>query len=354
MMIHDGTKEESRTFVVCLLCKETFDFGKQHDRHLARHLQELSLFVLPSVEQDSDVGEDGGAASSSDTESVSAAMSQGRSISVERLPANPIEHQATMEGTESLSEIREKEKDKEDHKHHNTASWRPEERRRDLQEEAMEKQRLLGSEHPDTLAAMTKLTRQYLDSRLYQDATDLGQQVMKTKKDLLGVEHLETLQSMLYLAQSYQGQKQYTVTESLYQQALGGYEKACGSNNEMTIDIVHHLGDIYSSLGRFEEAEMICRRELKISETTKGPYHLSTIFSVTRLGNLCYKIGKQEEAKALYQQALVRYEKMQHPNPHLLSLTTSALIDIYRQQGKLAEAEELSKQLQSRAGFTVQ
>lgn len=98
VMTHDSTTEEGKNFFACLLYKETFDLRKQHDRHLARHLQELSLFILPGVKQDSDLGGDADAASSSDSESVSVALSHDDSRLLEGLPAVPIEHQAAIEG----------------------------------------------------------------------------------------------------------------------------------------------------------------------------------------------------------------------------------------------------------------
>ncbi|KAL9074841.1 MAG: hypothetical protein Q9161_001979 [Pseudevernia consocians] len=49
---HSALKD-SKSFAECPLCKEETELGKQYDRHLARHLQELALFILPGVEGDS-------------------------------------------------------------------------------------------------------------------------------------------------------------------------------------------------------------------------------------------------------------------------------------------------------------
>ena len=346
---HPAVMTHQKSFVACLLCKERFALRKQHDRHLARHLQELSLFVLPSAEQDSDVRGDGGAASSSDTESVSVAMSHDGSRSLEGLPAVPIEHHAAIEGIESLYATRKKDEDEDGNKQHTTVWWKPKERpiHLELEEEVMEKQKLLGLEHLDTLMGMTELTRRYLDLELYEDAAHLGELVTNKKKDLLGVEHPATLQSMFYLARSYQIQKQLADAETLYGQVWKGYEKTYGSNHRSTIVTANFLGDVYRDLGKLEEAEVMYQRALNGNEKTMGPYHMSTLISTTRLGEICQKLGKLEEAKALYQAALYRNQKMQGSNSLALSSAASGLIDIYRQQGKLAEAEGLSKRMES-------
>ena len=353
MMTYDDTTEESKRSVACLLCKESIELGKQHDRHLARHLQELSLFVLPSVEQDSDVDDDGGAASSSDNENLSVATSHDGSRSLESLPAVPLEHQAAMEGIDSLYATRGKEEDGEGDKQHTTLRWKPHEGPTHLEEEVMKKQELLGLEHPDTLIEMTKLTSRYLDSERYEDAAQLARLLTKTMKTLLGERHPGTLQSMLHLARAYQGQKQLADAEILYKEALEGFEKTYGSKDNSTIVTANLLGDVYTDLGRLEEAEMMYRRALNRNEKTMGPDHPSTLNSITKMGDIWQKMGKLEEAKAMYQKALHRYWKMQGANSLPLPSAASGLEDIYKQQGKPLEVGWFPKLMESLDDSTV-
>ena len=348
VMTHDDTTEESKRFVACLLCKETFELGKQHARHLARHLQELSLFVLPNLEQDSDVGGDEGAASSSDSENVTVAISHDGSRSLEGQAAVPIEHQASMEGLDSLYATREKEENDEGDKQHTTVQSTP--------------------------------------NQLYEAAARLEELLMETKKRQLGAEHPETLQSMCTLAQTYQKMNQFVKAEALYDQALKGYEKTHGFNHRLTIVAANFLGDIYIELGRLKEAEVMYRRALKGNEETMGLRHPLTLNSITSLGSVyeklrkledaeamyrralkiyedtgpldimpslitslgmvCYKLGKLKEAEAMYRRALKGKEETIDFKKFPLSSVADGLIKIYRKQGKLAEAEELSKRLE--------
>lgn len=48
-------KERTAPRLVCLLCEDNFKTEPQHDRHVARHLQELALFVLPRSDDDSGI-----------------------------------------------------------------------------------------------------------------------------------------------------------------------------------------------------------------------------------------------------------------------------------------------------------
>ena len=63
-------KEEIVPSFICPLCREDIQTERQYDRHVARHLQELALFILPRTYHDSDVSENGsGSDEGSDPES---------------------------------------------------------------------------------------------------------------------------------------------------------------------------------------------------------------------------------------------------------------------------------------------
>ena len=61
-------KEVTAPSLMCPLCREKVHTEQQYDRHVARHLQELALFILPRTDEDSDADE-GGSGSGSGCES---------------------------------------------------------------------------------------------------------------------------------------------------------------------------------------------------------------------------------------------------------------------------------------------
>ena len=85
----DDTGKECKGVAICLLCKNEFEVGKQHDRHLAHHLQELALFILTGGEETSDFGEDEDAESNSNGESLNLAKSDDMLQLSEGLPDVP-------------------------------------------------------------------------------------------------------------------------------------------------------------------------------------------------------------------------------------------------------------------------
>ena len=64
----------------------------------------------------------------------------------------------------------------------------------ELREKVLEaSQRTLGSEHPDTLRAMTNLAVSYSDVGRRQEVTELREKVLEASQRMLGSEHPDTL-----------------------------------------------------------------------------------------------------------------------------------------------------------------
>src|SRR5271168_3361829 len=67
----------------------------------------------------------------------------------------------------------------------------------ELTEKVLEaSQRTLGSEHPDTLTAMSNLTISYSDVGRRQEAMELREKVLEARQRTLGSEHPDTLRAM--------------------------------------------------------------------------------------------------------------------------------------------------------------
>ena len=86
------------------------------------------------------------------------------------------------------------------------SSWRAEHLNQaiPLLEQTLEKQQsLFGSDHPDTLIAMTNLACAYQDAGQLAKAIPLLEQAVEKQKSLLGADHPNTLASAANLAVAY-------------------------------------------------------------------------------------------------------------------------------------------------------
>lgn len=335
-MASDDTLKESRGITVCVLCKGDIELGKTHDRHLARHLQELALFILPGGEEESSVDENQDSESNSDADSVLLAVSHIGSKSPEDQPA-------LIESTQSLHMGRKEEDD--ENVDNTTAQEKDKEKLMHAETEVEQRRRLLGQEHPDTLQSMTELAKLYLSAIRYQEAGDLGSQVMEIQEKVLGVEHPETLRSVAFIAHIMEIQGHLKEAEQMSQRTLLGYEKTFGRDHPETLVMVIKLGDIYGGQGNFFRAEQMYKRALPRYQTTQGPDASMTLSTLTRLGILYDRQSRLDEAGLMYACALNGYRKTLDPTHMSRFLVTKALVKIYQKQGKLAEAAELSKQI---------
>ena len=166
-----GISKKSKDSTACPLCKDEVEFGKQYDRHLARHLQELALFILPGSEEDSEFGEDQDAESSLSSEIINLSASHDRPKSPGDSPALSVEDSTAIDNLGSSHSKQENDE---------------EER---LLSQIEERRSQLGAEHPDTLDSMGQLAKIYGAEGWLPEAQQLSKQVLVRKEKVFGPDH---------------------------------------------------------------------------------------------------------------------------------------------------------------------
>ncbi|KAK5188298.1 hypothetical protein LTR99_011135 [Exophiala xenobiotica] len=93
-------------------------------------------------------------------------------------------------------------------------------------------------------------------------------------------------------------------------------------------------------------------RALQGYEGALGPNHTSTLDTVNNLGNLYKNQGKLDESEQMYQRALAGFDKALGVDHTSTLNTVNNLGNLYRDQGKLDEAEQLFRR--ALAGYARQ
>jgi tetratricopeptide (TPR) repeat protein len=127
------------------------------------------------------------------------------------------------------------------------------------------RKRVLGQEHPSTLASMANLASTYSIQGRWKEAEELGVQVIETSKRVLGQEHPDTLTSMANLASTYQNQGRWKEAEELGVQVMETRKRVLGQEHPATLISMGNLASTYLNQGRWKEAEEL---EVRIKETT--------------------------------------------------------------------------------------
>ncbi|KAM0368168.1 hypothetical protein ACHAPY_011552 [Fusarium culmorum] len=213
--------------------------------------------------------------------------------------------------------------------------------------EAMDRQALLGyekvlgSEHPDTLMSINNLGSVLRDQGKYKEAEAMDRQALLGYEKVLGSEHPHTLMSINNLGSVLRDQGKYKEAEAINRRALEGYERILGPEHPDTLISINNLGLVLQHQGKYEEAEKISRRALETREKVLGREHPNTLRSVNNLGSILSSQGKYDEAETMYRQALLGYEKIlgrEHPDT-LTSVNHLGLV--LQHQGKHEEAETM-------------
>ena len=83
----------------------------------------------------------------------------------------------------------------------------------------------------------------------------LQTQVLETRKRMLGIEHPDTLASMAHLADLFSNQDRYEVAESLHRQILSLREEVLGKEHPDTLRSMSSLTEVLKSQGRDDASE---------------------------------------------------------------------------------------------------
>jgi tetratricopeptide (TPR) repeat protein len=202
-------------------------------------------------------------------------------------------------------------------------------------------ERMLGLEHPDTLASVADLghlVEQYGD---YTSAEALYQRALEGRNKVLGSEHPDTLESIQDLGDALMCIGDYEAAEPLYRRVLDIREKSLGPDHSDVAASLTRLANVLRETDRLAEAEPLLRRALDILEKSLGPDHPDVATALNNLASLLDDTNRSDEAEPLYRRALVIWETNLGPEHPLVGTALNNLAILLRETNRLAEAEPL-------------
>jgi tetratricopeptide (TPR) repeat protein len=204
---------------------------------------------------------------------------------------------------------------------------------------------LLPEDHTSRLEAKSALAHSYRWHGKYEEAEEVENQVMETRKRVLGIDHPETIRSMAEVAWAQSRQGHWNKAEPLQVKVFELSMKVFGAESLDTLRSMTDLAATYHHQGRWGEAEQL---EVEVMETSKrvlGADHLDTLTSMDNLASTYEKQGRWLEAETLHLQVIDLYTMLlraEHPHT-LASMNNLALT--YGSQGRWNEAEQLHLQV---------
>jgi serine/threonine protein kinase/Tfp pilus assembly protein PilF len=206
--------------------------------------------------------------------------------------------------------------------------------------------RILGYEHPDTLATMNELAILYRDQGRYVQAEPLFTNVLELRRRTLGQEHLDTLSTMNSLAELYRQQGKHGQAEALYAKVLEHQRRVLGGEHPETLVSMNNLALLYLDEGKYEQAEALLTQALRAQRGVQGEEHPDTLTSMNNLALVYRSQGKYGQAEALYAKVLeIRRRVLGEEHPDTLTSMNNLAGALSSTGGHNIEVEALLRKI---------
>ncbi|MCX4404354.1 FxSxx-COOH system tetratricopeptide repeat protein [Streptomyces sp. NBC_01764] len=203
---------------------------------------------------------------------------------------------------------------------------------------AVDAERLLGDEHPDTLAARGILTDSYRRAGRTAEAIALGERVAADAERLLGDDHPTTVRAYANLANSYAVAGRTAEAIALGERVLAEHERLWVQDDPATITARSNLAAYYSEAGRTAEAIALAERVVTDRERILGEDHPHTLASRSILAGSYSEAGRTAEAIALGERVVTDRERiLGEDHPHTVE-SRANLAGYYHAAGRTGEA----------------
>ncbi len=146
--------------------------------------------------------------------------------------------------------------------------------------------RVLGEDHPDTLAAMNNLAATRWDLGDFDGARDLHEQALPTRQRVLGEDHPDTLTSMNNLAETRRTLGDLDGARELLEQTLAGFRRVLGEDHPNTLASMSNLATTRRDLGDLDGARDLFERALTGRRRVLGDDHPDTLASMHNLATV--------------------------------------------------------------------
>jgi len=203
---------------------------------------------------------------------------------------------------------------------------------------AAECERVVGADHPDTLASRHNLAWAYREAGRATEAITLHEKNLADRERVLGADHPRTLQSRNNLALVYREAGRTTEAITLHEKNLADDERLQGADHPDTLIARNNLAVVYRDAGRTAEAITLLEKVLADCERLLGADHPRTLTARNNLARVYLEAGHTAEAITLLEKALAGRERVlgaDHPDT-LISRHGLGLV--YRDAGRTAEA----------------
>ena len=146
-------------------------------------------------------------------------------------------------------------------------------------------ERLLGPDHPDTLASMNILAMGCQAAGKFDLALPLFEETLRLRTAKLGPSHPDTLNSMNNLAQGCNAAGQRDQAMEILEMAYPRMKTTLGPNHPYTLRCMHNLAAGYLNAGKLDLGLPLIEETVRLMKTRVGPHHFETLTAMNTLAH---------------------------------------------------------------------
>jgi serine/threonine protein kinase/tetratricopeptide (TPR) repeat protein len=210
---------------------------------------------------------------------------------------------------------------------------------------AAERERVLGPEHPDTLASHYEVAFTLSRTGRAADALRAYRPVVEGRRRVLGTDHPETLGARQEVAYVLGKLGRHFEAHQVYTTVLAARERVMGPEHPDTLRCRHNLAFNLSRLGRLEDSYRMASEVAEARARVLGDDHPDTLVTRCEVGYTLGQLGRWADALRTYQDvAGARAHTLGRDHPDTLAARYEVGISLGR-LGRSAEALTLYRDL---------
>ena len=199
---------------------------------------------------------------------------------------------------------------------------------------------VLRTEPPDMAVTYNNMAGVYKDLGEYKKALEYYGKALAIKERVFGTEHPSTAVTYNNMAGVFRTQGDYKKALEYYGKDLSISERVLGTEHPDTAVTYNNMAGVYEDLGEYEKALEYYGKALSISERVLGTEHPDTAVMYNNMAGVFYAQGEYEKALEYYGKALAIHERVLGTEHSDTAATYNNIANVFRAQGEYEKTLE--------------
>eukprot|EP00439_Symbiodinium_sp_Y106_P041960 s2471_g5.t1 len=206
-------------------------------------------------------------------------------------------------------------------------------------------QTMLSQQHSWALDVKMDMARTLRSLGRFEEALQMGQEVLAARTEALGARHPDTLATQGNMASTLKSLGRFEEALQMEQEVLAARTEALGARHPHTLSAQGNMAATLGSLGRFEEALQMDQEVLAARTEALGARHPDTLRAQGNMAYTLRSLGRLEEALQMEQEVLAaRTEALGAPHPDTLATQGNMAATLWS-LGRFEEALQMDQEV---------